>query len=98
MEDLSMQIVEGIAQAVNGEGASEMMMEDIGMDKDGAITVLLADLPQERLSELVAEVHDRISRWRVNPFSEVVYGSGRTLRLYLKPEGEIRRLYQRQQW
>lgn len=93
-----MQIVEGIAQAVNGEGASELMMEDIGMDKDGAITVLLADLPQERLSELVAEVHDRISHWRVNPFSEVVYGSGRILRFYLKPEDEIRRLYQRQQW
>ena len=36
MEDLSMQIVEGIAQAINGEGASEMMMEDIGIDKDGA--------------------------------------------------------------
>jgi hypothetical protein len=98
MEDLSMQIVEGIAQAVNGEGASEMMMEDIGIDKDGAITVLLADLPQDRLSELVAEVHDRISHWRVNPFSEVVYGGGRTLRFYLKPEDEIRRLYQWQQW
>ena len=69
MEDLSMQIVEGIAQAINGEGASEMMMEDIGIDKDGAINVLLADMPQERLSELVAEVHDRISHWRVNPFS-----------------------------
>lgn len=98
MEDLSMQIVEGIAQAINGEGASEMMMEDIGIDRDGAITVLLADLPQERLSELVAEVHDRVSHWRVNPFSEVVYGGGRTPRFYLKPEDEIRRLYQRQQW
>ena len=98
MEDLSVQIVEGIAQAINGEGANEMIMEDIGIDKDGAITVLLADMPQERISELVAEVHDRISHWRVNPFSEVVYGGGRTLRLYLKPEDEIRKLFQRQQW
>jgi hypothetical protein len=45
MEDLSMQIVEGIAQAINGEGASEMMMEDIGIDRDGAITVPLAGEP-----------------------------------------------------
>ena len=98
MEDLTMQIVNGIAEAVNGDANCEQLMDDISLDKDGNFTVLLADLSQERLSELVAEIEDRISRWRINPFRVVDYGGGRTVKFYLKPEEEIRRLYDRQKW
>ena len=96
--DLAIQIVNGIAEAVNGDGNSEQLMEDIGMDDDGNITVLLADLPLERLSELVAEIQDRILHWRVNPFNVVKYNGGRTITFFLKPDEEIVRLYERQQW
>lgn len=88
-----MQIVEGLAQAINGEGYDVNMMEDISLDEDGAICVLLADLPQDSLSELVAEIHDRISSWRVYPFSSIDYDGKRTIKFYLKADEEIARLY-----
>lgn len=93
-----MQIVNGIAEAVNGDGNSEQMMEDIGLENKGNITVLLTDLPQQRLSELVAEVQDRISHWKVNPFNVVKYGGGRKLTFYLKSEDKIKKLCERQHW
>lgn len=97
-EKFAMQIVNGIAEAVNGDGNSEQLMEDIGLDGGGNITVLLADMPQDRLSELVAEIQYRISHLRVNPFSMIEYNSGRTVTFCLKPEEEIRRLHEMQQW
>lgn len=93
IDNIHMQIVEGLAEAINGEGFDVNMMEDISLEEDGAIRVLLADLPQDSLSELVAEVHDRISSWKVYPFGSIDYDGKRTMKFYLKPDDEIVRLY-----
>lgn len=95
-DDIYLQIANGIAEAVNGEGNSEQMLDDIRLNDDGSITVLLAALSPDRLSELVAEIQARISHWRVNPFDVIDYGGGRTITFFLKPDKEIRRLYDRQ--
>lgn len=94
-DDIMLQIVNGIAEAVNGEGFEETVMEDISMDGDGSVTVQLADMPGSMLASLVAEINERVSLWRVNPFEMIDYQMGGKLIFHLKPMEVIRTLYEK---
>lgn len=92
-KELVIPIIDGLIDTINGEG-SDTMVEDLSIDDaNTTITVLLADLPQQRLSELVAEVLDRIRHWRVDPFRQIEYTAGRTIKFHLRDMDDLLRIY-----
>lgn len=87
-----LQLYDGIAELVNGEYDSSRMVDFNFDDKDIIRVTLVPSSPAFR-ETLLREIHENLSRWRVNPFINVFYDEENRLVFNLRPYDEIKKAY-----
>lgn len=94
-DKIILQLYDGIAELVNGEYDSSRMV-DFNFDERDIIRVTLTPSSPGFREMLLKEIHENLSRWRVNPFVEISYDEEARLVFKLLPFDEIRVAYNRE--